>query len=96
MVTIPRMVTIQLQPFLYHTQIWLSDILTGQDFGSQISLRDMLPKLNTFDLSLVSGIFLGSFSFFSKAKKSACGTTQSSPSIAGIYVLNQCGARTGF
>ena len=54
MVTIPRMVTIQLQPFFYRTQIWLSEILTGQDFGSQISLPDMLiPKLNTFDLSLV-------------------------------------------
>ena len=33
----------------YCTWIWFSKILSGQDFCSQISL----PKLNTFDLSLV-------------------------------------------
>ena len=35
------------------TKIWLSKILTGQEFVFQISLPDILPKLNTFDLSLV-------------------------------------------
>ena len=30
-----------------------SKILTFKEFGSQISLPDMLPKLNTFDISLV-------------------------------------------
>ena len=45
------MVTIQLQPFIYRTWIWLSEIITGQEFGSEISLPDIL--LNTFDLSLV-------------------------------------------
>ena len=49
MVTIPRTVTIQLQPFLpymnfalkmsYQKRIWLSKILTGQKFDSQISLN---------------------------------------------------------
>ena len=40
--------------FFYCMRIWLSEILTGQGFGSQISLPIMLiPKLNTFDLSLV-------------------------------------------
>ena len=63
MVTIPRMVTLKLQFFLLYMNLalrnsywagsWLSKVLTGQEFGSQISLPDMLPKLNTFDLSLV-------------------------------------------
>ena len=37
----------------YRTKIWLSKFITGQEFGSQISLPDILPKLNTFDISLV-------------------------------------------
>ena len=44
----------------YFTWFWLTKILTGQEFGFQTSLLDILPKLNTFDLSLAS-YFLGRF-----------------------------------
>ena len=36
----------------YHTWIWFPKILSGKEFGSQISLLGILHKLNTFDLSL--------------------------------------------
>ena len=35
------------------TKIWVFKIVTGQEFGSQISLPDILSKLNTFNLGLV-------------------------------------------
>ena len=34
----------------YQTEIWLSKLLTAQEFDSQIPLPDILPKLNPFDL----------------------------------------------
>ena len=37
----------------YRMNIWLSKILTGQKFGSQIALLDKLLKLNTYVLGLV-------------------------------------------
>ena len=37
----------------YYALIQLSKTLTGQEFASKRSLLDILPKLNTFDLSLV-------------------------------------------
>ena len=46
--------------FYYRTWIWLSKILTRQEFGSQMSLPDILPKLKTFDLSHVLLIYMGS------------------------------------
>ena len=52
------MVTIKLQPFL------LTKIITGQEFGPQIPLSDILPKLNTFYLSLVINTVISKCTIF--------------------------------
>ena len=36
----------------YRKRIWLSKNLTKKEFGSKISLLDILPKLNTLNISL--------------------------------------------
>ena len=83
-----RTVTIQSPPF-YCARILLSKILTGQEFGSQILVPDILPKLNTINLSPV---------FFFIQGRSELGQAQTNLIKVVIYkfygeILTKCNIR---
>ena len=62
MVTIPRMVTIKLQPFFLSYMSFAPRNSYRTGIGLSVSKPDILPKLITFDLSLVCVFVIVCFS----------------------------------